>query len=72
MIPLSLASIGKYKIGSILFLGISNRLKNLGVFSGDIIKVVKPGPGPVIFMKGNIRIGIGRGMASRIMVTPVK
>jgi len=72
MNPLSLMKIGEYKISSILSRRATDRLKTLGVFSGDVIKIVKSGPGPVIFTKGNTRIGVGRGMAFRIMVVPVK
>ena len=71
MTPLSLTKIGEYKISSILSPMAACRLKTLGVFTGDVIKIVKSGPGPVIFMKGNTRIGVGIGMAFRIMVIPV-
>ena len=72
MIPLSQVNIGRFKIVAVLTPGVFHRLRNMGIFVGDIIEVVKPAPGPVIFKKGNIRVGIGTGMAFRIMVIPVK
>ncbi|MCM8818886.1 MAG: ferrous iron transport protein A [Candidatus Omnitrophica bacterium] len=65
---------GKYKIVGILRPGRQKikKLSILGIFIGDIIEVIKPGPGPVIIKKGNIRIGIGHGMAMDIIVEEIK
>lgn len=71
MIPLSTASKGTYKIISIEKPGKLKKLYNMGILIGDIIEVVKPGPGPIIIKKGNIRIGIGFGIANDIFVEPV-
>ena len=73
MISLSNAKEGIYKIVNIEKCG-KGRLKklyNLGVLVGDIIEVIKPGPGPVIIKKGNTRIGIGSGIANDIIVEPI-
>ena len=69
MRPLSTVPPGKYRIAEVRggknFLA---RLANMGVLPGDEIVVIKPGPGPVILAKGQIRIGLGPGMAVKIYV----
>jgi len=73
MINLSDAKEGIYKIVGFEKAG-KDRIKklyNLGVFIGDTIEVIKPGPGPVIIKKGNTRIGIGFGIATDIIVEPI-
>ena len=72
MIPLTLAVPGKYKIVRIEIPGAVRKLSNLGIFVGDVIEVIKPAPGPVIFKKGESRVGIGFGIAMNVMVIPVK
>lgn len=47
---------------------IMKRLNTLGVFIGDKIEITKAAPGPVIFKKKDTRIGIGRGIADKILV----
>ena len=73
MIPLSRAKAGIYKITNISpqCLGAKKRLTTLGIFAGDRIEVTKPAPGPVIFKKNEMRIGIGQGIALHISVSPV-
>ena len=70
MIPLSTAKAGKYKILKIApeCMGAKKRLTTLGVFVNDSIEVTKPAPGPVIFKKNEMRIGIGQGIALHIFV----
>jgi len=63
---------GKYKIVEILKPGKFKKLSNLGIFIGDIIEVIKPGPGPIIIKKGNITIGIGYGIAMDVIVEKVE
>lgn len=63
---------GKYRIVEILKYGKLKKLYNLGVFPGDEIEVIKPAPGPVIFKKGNTKIGIGYGVAMDIIVEEIK
>jgi len=63
---------GKYKILEILKPGKLRKLSNLGIFVGDIIEVIKPGPGPVIIKKGNITVGIGCGIAMDVIVERVE
>ena len=49
--------------------GLITRLANMGFFPGVKITVISnPRRGPVIVAKGNIRLGIGFGMASKIFV----
>ena len=71
MIPLGYAKKGVYKIVSVRRPGKLRRMYNMGFFIGDVIEVIKPGPGPVIIRKGNIRIGIGFGIAQDIFVEPI-
>lgn len=72
MVPLNCAGCGKYIIKSInTGTSAKRRLMTLGIFPGDEIEVIKPSPGPVIIEKGGTRIGIGYGMASRIMVEKI-
>jgi len=71
MISLGYAKKGIYKIVSVRRSGKLRRMYNMGIFIGDIIEVIKPGPGPVIIRKGNIRIGIGLGIAQDIFVQPI-
>lgn len=59
---------GKYKIVDIRKPGKFKKLSNMGIFIGDIVEVIKPGPGPVIIKKGNITVGIGYGIATDIIV----
>lgn len=51
--------------------GLQGRLAALGVFPGSEILVVKDSlslPGPVIIQRGQDRLVLGRGMASRLYV----
>jgi Fe2+ transport system protein FeoA len=65
---------GKVKI--IRFLGGKNFLRKmnaLGIFIGDIVEIIaNAGHGPVIIGKGSLRIAIGFGMASKIVVEEIK
>ncbi len=65
---------GKYKIVDISHTcyGRMKKLYNLGIFIGDEIEVIKSAPGPVIFKKGNNKIGIGYGIACEIIVEEIK
>ena len=69
--PLSLAQPGEYIVTGIGGKrGMIARLQSMGILIGDTINVIMPPPGPVIIAKGEIRIGIGVGMANRIYVVP--
>ena len=74
MLNLSNAGPGKYRIVDINTdcSGAKRRLTTLGIFIGDEIEVTKPSPGPVIFKKGETNIGIGYGIATRILVVPLE
>lgn len=47
------------------------KLYQMGLLPGVLIRVETIyHPGPVIVSRGRMRIGVGRGMASRILVEP--
>jgi len=53
-------------------MGFQRRLVSMGLSVGSEIKVLQrnPGTGPVLVAVGGTRLGIGHGMARRIMVAP--
>jgi ferrous iron transport protein A len=51
--------------------GIVGRLASMGLYSGVEIVVVSNSPGPLILNRGGVRMGLGYGMAQRILVSPV-
>ncbi len=72
MMPLTLATQGKYRIvamrGGMKF---KARLNELGIFENDIIEVLTTAPAPVFIKKGDTKVGIGIGMANKIFVEPL-
>lgn len=51
--------------------GLCARLASMGLRPGTKLTVLKSAPpGPLVVAVGNSRIGIGRGMAFKIMVAP--
>ncbi len=49
--------------------GLCARLASMGMRPGMTLRVIKSAPpGPLVVAVGNARIGIGRGMAFKIMV----
>ena len=73
MIPLSLAGPGRFRIAEIRAgHTLRHRLQDLGINEGDVIEVVATDGGPVFVRSGNSRIGLGRGMSSKILVIPDK
>jgi ferrous iron transport protein A len=48
--------------------GLIGRLANMGIYPGVEIDVVSNTPGPLILNRGGVRLGLGRGMAHRILV----
>lgn len=49
--------------------GLCRRLANMGFYPGTVIEMVSNvGRGQVIVAKGGIRLGLGFGMASKILV----
>lgn len=73
-ISLSFARPGRYRFVGVWGggRGVWMRLQSLGIMPGDIIEVIKSSPGPVVIAKGNARIGLGVGMARKILVEPVR
>jgi Fe2+ transport system protein FeoA len=51
--------------------GLIGRLANMGFYLGVEIEVISNRPGPLILSKGGARLGIGHGMAHRILVSPI-
>ncbi len=71
--PLSQIKNGKVKIMG--FAGgrhFQRKMLALGIFIGDVVEVIaNNSPGPVIIAKNSLRIGIGFGMASKILVEKI-
>ncbi|NOY08720.1 MAG: ferrous iron transport protein A [Spirochaetes bacterium] len=52
--------------------GFIKRLSEMGIYPGVILKVIaNSGKGPVIVGLDDTRIGLGQGMAGKIMVKPL-
>ncbi len=51
--------------------GIVGKLASMGFYPGVEIVVVSNSPGPLILNRGGIRMGLGYGMAHRILVSPI-
>lgn len=50
---------------------IEHRLPHMGLVTGARVRVVRnPSTGPVILALGETRIGLARGVASKVMVRP--
>ncbi|RLB04442.1 MAG: ferrous iron transport protein A [Deltaproteobacteria bacterium] len=51
--------------------GLIRRLLSIGIGLGDVIEVISNSPpGQVIIGKGGMRLGLGFGMAHKILVLP--
>ena len=48
--------------------GMMSRLNNMGLFIGQKLQVVRNSHGHIIVAQDNLRLALGRGMSSRIMV----
>lgn len=51
-------------------LGLRRRLESMGLYPGEEVEVISAQGGPVILKVKGCRVGIGRGMAHKIMVSP--
>lgn len=51
--------------------GLSQRLNNMGLHEGDIVRVVNNTSGPLIVAKNCSRLALGRGMSFKIFVEEV-
>lgn len=51
--------------------GLIGRLASMGFYPGIEIEVISNRPGPLILSRGGVRLGIGYGMAHRILVSPI-
>lgn len=52
--------------------GLSQRLSNMGLHAGDIVKVVNNTSGPLIVAKNYSRLALGRGMSFKIFVEEIE
>ncbi len=53
--------------------GLRERLIKMGLVGGDVVEViVNLFPGPVILRRNGMRLGLGAGMASKIIVQPLE
>jgi ferrous iron transport protein A len=48
--------------------GVHRRLRELGIGNGSHLRVVQNTGGPVIVVVGDSRMGLGRGVAEKILV----
>jgi ferrous iron transport protein A len=73
MMPLSLVRPGeRVRISEIRGGGgLVGRLGDMGLYPGVEIVVISNRPGPLILNRGRMRLGIGYGMAHRILVSPI-
>jgi Fe2+ transport system protein FeoA len=51
--------------------GLIGKLANMGFYPGIEIKVLSNRPGPLILSRRGVRLGLGYGMAHRILVSPI-
>jgi ferrous iron transport protein A len=51
--------------------GLIGKLANMGFYPGVEIEVLSNRPGPLILSRGGVRLGLGYGMAHRILVSPI-
>ncbi len=72
--PLSLARPGEIvSVESIAGgYGLQRKLSELGLYPGEVIRVVSSDRGPVVVEVKGSRVGIGYGMAKRIMVKRIR
>ena len=69
--PLSLASVGEWLVVESVAggRGMKQHLADLGLNRGDRISILQSnGLGPIIVMRGDTRLGVGRGIAQKIIV----
>jgi Fe2+ transport system protein FeoA len=50
-------------------MGIKRRLEAMGLYPGEEVEVVSANGGPIILNVKGCRVGIGRGMAFKILVS---
>jgi Fe2+ transport system protein FeoA len=51
--------------------GLIEKLNNMGFYPGVEIQVISNRPGPLIVSRGGVKLGLGYGMAHRILVSPI-
>jgi ferrous iron transport protein A len=49
--------------------GLIGKLTNMGFYPGVEIEVISNRPGPLIVSRGGMKLGLGYGMANRILVS---
>ncbi len=48
--------------------GLRNKLLSMGLREGERVKVLINNRGPIVVLVGSCRLGLGRGMANKILV----
>jgi len=51
--------------------GLIGKLAHMGFYPGVEIELISNRPGPLIVSRGGVRLGLGYGMAHRILVAPI-
>ncbi len=71
--PLALAPLGR-RVRIVEIQGgrhLRSRLAQMGLFPGTVVVVeLREAHGPVVINRGGVRIGVGTGMARKILVQP--
>jgi len=74
--PISLIALNPGEEGQVVYIhggwGILRRLAELGIYPGAIVRMENKSWGPVVVSVAGVRIAIGRGVASRIYVRPLR
>ncbi len=51
--------------------GFYQKLNNMGILTGDIVRVVNTTGGPIVISKAGMRLALGRGMSCKILVEEI-
>jgi ferrous iron transport protein A len=51
--------------------GLTRKLADMGFYPGVQVEVVSNRPGPLILNRDGVRVGVGYGMAHRVLVSPI-
>ena len=68
--PLALLPEGREAVvvGVVAGRGLRRRLAEVGFVRGEVVKVLRSGPGPVLVLVKGSRIALGRGVAMKVLV----
>ncbi len=73
MMPLSLAPAGsRVRVVDVRGgRGLVRRLAEMGIYPGAVVEVLSNWSGPVVVSVGGVRLGLGPGVAHKVLVEPV-